>query len=49
MAIKIADSALKRRVGRVSGNTVIFLGLVLLQQSHPKVRTGRLDEKIFDI
>ena len=24
MAIKIAESALKRRVGRVSGNTAIF-------------------------
>ena len=28
MAIKIAESALKRTVGRVSGNTGIFLGLI---------------------
>ena len=31
MAIKIAESALKRRVGRVSGNTGIFLGLIQLK------------------
>ena len=30
MAIKIAESALKRRVGRVSGNTgILFLGLIV--------------------
>ena len=33
MAIKIAGSALKSRVGRVSGNTGIFLGLSMVLQS----------------
>ena len=31
MAIKITESALKRRVGRVSGNTGIFLGLNVIK------------------
>ena len=37
MAIKIAGSALKSRVGRISGNTVIVLGLINLTLIKQKV------------